>query len=119
MSLDHQGRELSFHALQDVPEDVRKLIPDVTPELVNANWDVFSHCVHFITKKRIAENEEAAAKAREKREAKMKESLSSGTPGTISGQKIDQMLAVGQPNQLYKKLTQTGKGYARSHPPPR
>lgn len=77
--------------MQDVPEDVRKLIPDVTPELVNANWDVFSHCVHFITKKRIAENEEAAAKAREKREAKMKESLSSGTPGSISGQKIDQL----------------------------
>lgn len=88
----------------------------MTPELVNANWDVFSHCVHFITKKRIAENEEAAAKAREKREAKMKESLSSGTPGSISGQKIDQLLSVGQPNQLYKKLTQTGKGYGRSHP---
>lgn len=86
------------------------MVPDVTNELVNANWEVFIHCVHFITKKRIAENEEAAAKARERREAKLKESMTSATPGVISGQKVDQLLTQGQPNQLYKKLTQTGKG---------
>lgn len=47
---------------------MKKLVitADLKTELVDANWEVFCHVVHFVAKKRIVVSEEEAVKAREK-----------------------------------------------------